>query len=47
MFKLVKEKTLFENIYRRMLLTRLAQNYLTYRPADEIRLVEAMEAECG
>jgi hypothetical protein len=46
-FKLVKEKTLFENIYRRTLINRLVHYFATYKLDEEITLIEAMEKECG
>lgn len=38
-FRLVKEKNLFENLYRRMLLDRLVQLYSTYRLEQEQKIV--------
>jgi hypothetical protein len=44
---LVKEKNLFENLYRRLLLSRLVQLYSEYRLEEELHIVDMMEKECG
>ena len=46
-FKLVKEKNLFENLYRRVLLGRLVELWGEYELGEELRVVELMEKECG
>ena len=46
-FKLVKEKTLFENLYRRILLKRLIDCFDSYGVDNELVVVNAMEEECG
>jgi triphosphoribosyl-dephospho-CoA synthetase len=46
-FKLVKEKNLFENLYRRLLLNRLVHMFADYRLEEELRIVDLMEKECG
>lgn len=46
-FKLMKEKKMFENLYRRMLVERITRHYSHYDIAREQTLILAMEKECG
>ena len=46
-FRFVKEKKIFEGIYRKMLIDRLVASYLDYDPSKEDAIIEAMSKECG
>lgn len=46
-FRFVKEKKIFEGIYRKMLIDRLVASYLDYDPSKEDSILEAMNKECG
>lgn len=47
LFRLVKEKALFEQLLRKMLVCRLVQRYASHPLERELKLIDAMEAECG
>jgi len=46
-FRFIKEKNIFESVYRRMLIDRIIFSYLDYDPTKEDSILESMERECG
>jgi len=46
-FKLIKEKNIFENTYRQMFVNRLVRSYLSYKVEQEKEVIVTMEKECG
>ena len=43
----MKEKKIFEGIYRKMLIDRLVSSYLDYDPSKKNGILEVMNKECG